>query len=438
MNLADTGFVIIASTLVWFMTPGLAFFYGGLVSKRNVINTMLSVFYITGIAILLWVAVGYELSFNGDLFGVIGQVHHFFLSDLSLGAVTTAKIPTGVYVLFQMMFAIITPALFVGAVVGRMHFKFLTCFIVLWSLLVYYALVHLIWSPHGLLAGLGVLDFAGGTVIHINAGITALTLSAFLGRRTDEHITPYNRPWVLLGTAILWIGWYGFNAGSALGVNQAAMTAALTTSVGAAAALVTWMCLDIWQTGHPTLIGTCTGALCGLVGITPATGYVTSFGAACIGVAATLTSYWFISKIKPRLGIDDTLDAFGCHGVAGIVGSILTGVFASKQVAPDIAHAGLAYGGGWQLLLIQLVGTAIVIVLVGAMVSLITVVLKQFVSIRVSPAAEKMGLDYSEHDEPVDETVAARWARGTYVSQNPDEFKGQLHGFDPQPRRDNR
>ena len=433
MNLADTGFVIIASVLVWFMTPGLAFFYGGLVSKRNVINTMLSVFYITGIAILLWVAVGYELSFNGNLFGVIGQVQHLFLSGVSLGTATAARIPTGVYILFQMMFAIITPALFVGAVVGRMHFKFLTWFIVLWSLLVYYPRVHLIWSPDGLLAGLGVLDFAGGTVIHINAGITALTLSAFLGRRADEHTVPYNRPWVLLGTAILWIGWYGFNAGSALGVNQAAMTAALTTSVGAAAALVTWMILDIWQTGHPTLIGTCTGALCGLVGITPATGYVTSFGAVCIGVASTLASYWFISKIKPRLGIDDTLDAFGCHGVSGIVGSVLTGVFASKTVAPSIAHAGLAYGGGWHLLLIQLAGTIIVIALVAAMVTIITSILTQFVAIRVSPAAEKMGLDYSEHAEPVDEEVAASWEQHTPVSSFPDEFKGQLHGFDPRP-----
>ncbi len=216
MDAAGTAFVLLASVLVWFMTPGLAFFYGGMVSKANVVNTMLSVFYITGIAILLWVFCGYELSFGGDLGGVIGRIRGVFLNGVNLGHILENGLPTGVYVLFQMMFAIITPALFVGAVVGRMHFKFLTWFIVCWSLLVYYPLVHMVWGPDGLLGRLGVLDFAGGTVIHINAGVTALVLSAFLGRRRVVRSTPYNRPWVLLGTAILWIGWYGFNAGSAL------------------------------------------------------------------------------------------------------------------------------------------------------------------------------------------------------------------------------
>lgn len=433
MDAAGTAFVLLASVLVWFMTPGLAFFYGGMVSKANVVNTMLSVFYITGIAILLWVFCGYELSFGGDLGGVIGRIRGVFLNGVNLGHILENGLPTGVYVLFQMMFAIITPALFVGAVVGRMHFKFLTWFIVCWSLLVYYPLVHMVWGLDGLLGRLGVLDFAGGTVIHINAGVTALVLSAFLGRRRVVRSMPYNRPWVLLGTAILWIGWYGFNAGSALGVNHAAITAALTTSVAAASALVGWMVLDVYRTGKPTLIGVCTGALCGLVGITPAAGYVTCAGAAAIGMLATLTSYCFVQFVKPRLGVDDTLDAFGCHGVSGIVGSILTGVFASKDVAPTIARGGLLYGGGLHLLVIQILGTLLTVVLVAGVVAIITVLLRRMVPMRVGRREEQIGLDIGEHGETADYTVEPG-GDPSEVLDYPDEFTGQLGGFKHLPR----
>ena len=426
MSIANTAFVILASVLVWFMTPGLAFFYGGLVSRRNVVNTMLSVFYITGIAILLWALVGYELAFGPDIGGLIGKVQGLFMNGVNLTNLRPDHLSVGTFALFQMMFAIITPALFIGAVVGRMRFSFLTWFIVLWSVLIYYPLVHLIWSPHGLMAGWGVLDFAGGTVIHINAGITALVLSYFLGARRSKQTAPNNRPWVLLGTAILWIGWYGFNAGSALAANAIAVNAALTTSLAAASALVTWMCLDVYKHGKPTLIGVCTGALCGLVGVTPACGYVTLFGSFMIGICATATSYFFIEYLKPRLKIDDALDAFGCHGVSGIVGSILTGVFATKAANPAIAENGLAYGGGWHLFGIQIAGTLVTILLVGIMAIVITLVLKHFIPMRVTQHDEALGLDIAEHGE-----VAESSDVDSDVLRYPDEFLGQMRGFDP-------
>ncbi|MFD1455466.1 ammonium transporter [Levilactobacillus lanxiensis] len=431
MNLANTAFVLIASILVLFMTPGLAFFYGGLVSEKNVVNTMLSVFIMTGVAILLWVFVGYSLSFSGNVLGVVGNLHHAFMAGVNLASLTASHIPVGVYSLFQMMFAIITPALFVGAVVGRIRFKFLLLFLLAWSVCIYYPMVHLVWSPAGWLAKLGVLDFAGGTVVHINAGVTALVLSAWLGPRLakDHPGQHYNLPWVLLGTAILWIGWYGFNAGSALAVNDVAVQAAITSTVATATAMVVWMFLDIWTSGKPTLVGVCTGTLCGLVAITPAAGYVTVMGAVAIGTLATLASYGFIALLKPKLGVDDALDAFGCHGVSGIVGSILTGVFASKAVNPAVTQNGLIYGGGWHLLGIQLLATGLTIVLVAAMGSGLILLLRRLTPMRVDAAEEAMGLDQGEHGEQVDYTVGLSEKLTDY---RPDqelyapEFKGQL------------
>jgi len=431
MNLANTAFVLIASILVLFMTPGLAFFYGGLVSEKNVVNTMLSVFIMTGVAILLWVFVGYSLSFSGNVLGVVGNLHHAFMTGVNLASLTASHIPVGVYSLFQMMFAIITPALFVGAVVGRIRFKFLLLFLLAWSVCIYYPMVHLVWSPAGWLAELGVLDFAGGTVVHINAGVTALVLSAWLGPRLakDHPGQHYNLPWVLLGTAILWIGWYGFNAGSALAVNGVAVQAAITSTVATATAMVVWMFLDIWTSGKPTLVGVCTGTLCGLVAITPAAGYVTVMGSVAIGTLATLASYGFIAILKPKLGVDDALDAFGCHGVSGIVGSILTGIFASKAVNPAVTQNGLIYGGGWQLLGIQLLATGLTIVLVAAMGSGLILLLRRLTPMRVDAAEEAMGLDQGEHGEQVDYTVGLSEKLTDY---RPDqelyapEFKGQL------------
>ncbi|WP_220728781.1 ammonium transporter [Apilactobacillus xinyiensis] len=432
MDVASTVFMFLASILVLFMTPGLAFFYGGLVSRKNVVNTMLSVFFITGIAILLWILVGYSLSFEGDYYGIIGNLHHVFMNGINLNALTTYKIPTSIYSIFEMFFAIISPALFVGAVVGRIKFKFLAFFIILWSLFIYYPMVHMVWSSNGFLAKLGTLDFAGGTVIHINAGITAFVLSAFLGRRIKRNSTVkhhYNLPWILLGTTILWIGWYGFNAGSAFGLNNVAMQATITTTVSAAASMVAWMILDIIFVKKPQLIGACTGTLCGLVGITPAAGYVTVFGAFVIGICATCLSYLFVNYLKAKIGIDDALDAFGCHGVSGILGSIMTGLFATKDVNASIANNGLFYGGGIKLLGIQLFATLITILFVAILTSIIILFLKMFMPMRVDHKSEVLGLDRTEHGEDADYTVEIsdnldERKRDMYIHS--DEFKGQF------------
>lgn len=399
MSTANTLFVMIASILVFLMTPGLAFFYGGLVSRRNIVNTFMSVFFVCGLSVLLWVAVGWSLSFscNG---AIVGNLHQLMMHGTNLKQLTTGKIPVGIFSIFEMMFALITPALFVGAIVGRVRFKFLTFFIICWSILIYYPLVHLVWGG-GLLSKLGTLDFAGGTVVHINAGVTALVLSAMIGPRlhTKDSDGPADRSWVLLGTTLLWIGWDGFNAGSALAVNSIAMQAFLTTTVAAAAAMVTWQLLEIYTEGHTTLVGTCTGVLCGLVGITPACGYVTLTGALIIGIGSSLISGWFITKIKPRLKVDDTLDAFGCHGVSGIWGSIATGLFATHTVNPAVTHDGLLMGGGFTQFGIQTLATLVTIIATAAMVWAIVKVLGRFMTIRVSAREEGRGLDISEHHE---------------------------------------
>ncbi|AQW21039.1 ammonia permease [Lentilactobacillus curieae] len=432
MSLANTSFVILSSILVLFMTPGLAFFYGGLVSKRNVVNTMLSVFIMTGVAILLWIIVGYSLSFSGDHFGFIGDLNHFFMHGFKADSLTATKIPESIYSLFQMMFAIITPALFVGAVVGRIKFNFLLVFLIVWSILVYYPMVHMVWSTGGILAKLGTLDFAGGTVVHINAGVTAFVLSAFLGKRIhygDIPHTHYNLPWVLLGTAILWIGWYGFNAGSALAVNNVAVAAVVTTTVSTGTAMVTWMILDMIISGKPTLVGVCTGTLCGLVGITPAAGFVTIPGAFAIGILATLASYFFVSQLKDRIGIDDALDAFGCHGISGIVGSIATGLFATKSVNPIVTSNGLFYGGGWKLLGIQITATLFTIVFVIIACSIIIKGLSLVMPMRVNRKEEELGLDKGEHGEEVDYTIEMSQDIDTYrsdLSVYSKEFRGQI------------
>lgn len=337
MDLASTGFVFISSILVLFMTPGLAFFYGGLVSKKNVVNTTMSVFIMTGLAVILWVVIGYSLSFSGNIGGFIGDLTHPFMHGIDLNSLTATKIPVSIYSIFEMMFAVITPALFVGAIVGRIRFKFLLWFVILWSIIIYYPMVHMVWSPNGILEQLGTLDFAGGTVVHINAGVTALVLSIYLGKRLDFGKTTkhYNLSWVLLGTAILWIGWYGFNAGSALGVNNVAMQATMTSTVAAATSMMVWMLLDMHFVGKPQLGGICTGTLCGLVGITPAAGFVTITGAFVIGIVATLVSYYYCNVLKSKIGADDTLDAFGCHGVSGMVGSIMTKKKKKELFNPD-------------------------------------------------------------------------------------------------------
>lgn len=396
MSTANTLFVMIASVLVFFMTPGLAFFYGGMVSRRNTVSTMLSVFYICGLAVILWVILGYSLSFSGNIVGLVGNLKELMLNHVSLDKLTATNIPLGVYSLFQMMFAIITPALFVGAVVGRVRFSFLTFFIICWSILVYYPLVHMVWGG-GILAKLGALDFAGGTVVHINAGITALALSLWVGPRHSKNNQPANPSWVLLGTAILWIGWYGFNAGSALAINDVAVQAMITTTISTAAAMVAWQLLEALQTKHTTLVGTCTGALCGLVAITPAAGYVSINAAFWIGMGGSICSFYFITEIKPLLRrIDDPLDAFGCHGVSGIWGSIATGLFASHAINHQVTYDGLFVNGSWHLFGIQLLATTITILMAFIASTIIIKVLGRLMTIRVSEETEAQGLDRSE------------------------------------------
>ncbi|GLB47374.1 ammonium transporter [Philodulcilactobacillus myokoensis] len=407
MNSANTLFLILSSVLVLFMTPGLAFFYGGLVSKKNVVNTLMSVFIITGLAIILWVAFGYSMSFTGNFKGIVGNLHNFFMNGVHLDALTATGVPNGVFSLFEMMFAVITPALFVGAVVGRMNFKFLLVFTTLWSIFIYYPMVHMVWSPLGFLAKLGVLDFAGGTVVHINAGVTALILAVFLGHRLNysQKIRQYSLPWVLLGTTILWIGWYGFNVGSAFAVNGVAVQAALTTTLSTASAMMTWMFLDMFVQGKPKLAGIANGTLCGLVGITPAAGFVTIAGSFWIGIIATLASYTFINYIKPRIKLDDTLDAFGCHGVSGITGSILTGCFATKLVNPAVINNGLFYSGGFHQLLVQVAATAFTIIFVAIIDIILIKIVNIVIPMRVTNNEEKAGLDQSEHGEKADHQV---------------------------------
>lgn len=434
MNFSNTLFVLFASILVFSMTPGLAFFYGGLVSAKNVVNTMISIFSICGIGILLFFGCGYSLCFSGNHLGIIGNLTHPFLAGLDLmRPFGVTHIPLAVYVIFQLMFALITPALFVGATVGRMKFNYFITFVFVWTILIYYPLVHIVWSPHGLLAKQGLLDFAGGTVVHINAGITALVLSIVLGKRTqpsktDDH---YNIPWILLGTTFLWMGWYGFNAGSALGLNKIALQAFITTTIATAASMVSWMFLEALAKKQPNMVGMCTGALCGLVGITPAAGYVSEIGAIAIGICCSVVSFLYITYIKPHLKYDDPLDAFGCHGVSGIVGSILVGFLANTSVNHQIHENGLFYGGDWHLLGIQLEGTFFTIIFVAIMAWICAKGIALFIPMRVSRQAEYLGLDQSEHQESVDYTIRDL----QHIERYRGEFKGQLsrlyhHGND--------
>ncbi|UQS87172.1 ammonium transporter [Nicoliella spurrieriana] len=406
MSLGSTVFVLISAILVLLMTPGLAFFYGGLVSKKNVVNTMFLVFIMTGMVALMWVIFGYGFSFVGNG-AFIGDFKHFFLSGIDLNSLQPSKIPTGVYMLFQMMFAIITPGLFIGAIVGRTKLKFILLFIFVWSIVVYYPMVHMVWSSTGFLAKMGTLDFAGGTVIHINAGVTAFVLAKLIGKRLNygKPFQAYSVPLVLIGTTLLWIGWYGFNAGSALAMNDVAMQAAVTTTVATGASMMTWFFLDVIFNKQASLMGVCTGTLCGLVGITPATGFVTVAGSFWIGIIATIASFAFINYVKPRIGLDDTLDAFGCHGISGMVGSIATGLFASKLANPSIADNGLFYGGGFHQVGVQLIATCFTIVFVAIAAYVIAKVIGLITPMRATKEEEIKGMDLVDHGEMADDSV---------------------------------
>ena len=403
LNSGDTGFMMIATAFVFFMTPGLAFFYGGLVRRKNVLNTMISSFFIMGLASLMWVLVGYSLSFSGNCGGVIGNLKSFCMNNVGWEPGAYADgIPALLFAAFQMMFAIITPALITGSVAGRMKFKALFAFIALWLLVVYFPMAHMVWGKGGLLGEvLGSVDFAGGNVVHISSGVSGLVLSLMLGKRRGYEKTAYrthNIPFVLLGASILWFGWFGFNAGSALGANGLAVHAFMTTNTSAACAMLSWMVIDMIRDGKPTVIGACTGAVLGLVAITPGAGFVPLWSAIIIGIVVSPLCYFMMSVVKKHFGYDDALDAFGCHGVGGIWGGIATGIFVQKSINGVARWDGLIFGD-YRLFLAQIISivATIAVAIVGTLIC--ASVVKLFTPLRVSEHDERVGLDESQHGE---------------------------------------
>ena len=402
MNTGDTGFMLICTALVFFMTPGLAFFYGGLVRRKNVCNTMMACVAIMGLSVVLWTLFGYSLAFGGNHGGIIGDFRWIALNGVGWEAGPYADtIPHLVFCAFQMMFAMITPALITGSLVGRMKFKALFLFVTLWSFVVYYPLAHMVWGEGGLLAEIGSVDFAGGDVVHISSGISALVLAIILGRRRGYEQVTYrihNIPFVVLGASLLWFGWFGFNAGSALAADGLAAHAFMTSAISAAAALLSWMFIDVVKEGKPTLVGASTGLVVGLVAITPGAGFVPIWSAFIIGALVSPICYFGVALIKKKLKIDDALDAFGCHGIGGIWGGIATGIFAQKSINSTAKWDGLVFGD-YRLFLAQLEGILITIVIAVVGTLLCVAVVRIFTPLRVSLKEEQLGLDVTQHGE---------------------------------------
>lgn len=402
MNAGDTGFILLCAALVFFMTPGLAFFYGGLVRRKNVGNTMMQCVFIMGVSIVMWVLFGYALAFGGDHGGIIGGAKWFLFQRVGMDPGPYADtIPNLAFAAFQMMFAMITPALITGSVVGRMRFKSLVIFIILWSLIVYYPMAHMVWGEGGFLASIGSVDFAGGNVVHITSGVSGLVLAILLGKRRGYDQGAYhvhNTPFVFLGAAMLWFGWYGFNAGSALAANGLAAHAFMTTSLSAAAALVSWMVIETITSGKPTLVGASTGLVIGLVAITPGAGFVPVWASLIIGLLVSPICFFGVKLVKGKLGIDDALDAFGCHGIGGIWGGIATGLFGLSSINDVAQWNGLVFGDS-RLFVAQIIGivVSIAVAVVGTLIC--AGIVKLFGPLRVSEKEEKVGLDISEHNE---------------------------------------
>lgn len=403
MSAGDTGFMMICAALVFFMTPGLAFFYGGLVRRKNVVNTMMACVAIMGLSVVMWVLFGYSLSFGGNHAGIIGDFRWFGLSGIGMDEAEpyAATIPHLVFVAFQMMFAMITPALITGSLVGRVKFKALFLFIALWSVVVYYPMAHMVWGEGGFLAEIGSVDFAGGNVVHISSGVSALVFALILGRRRGYENTAYrvhNIPFVALGAFILWFGWFGFNAGSALGANGLAAHAFMTTALASASAMLSWMFIDVMKDGKPTLVGASTGLVVGLVAITPGAGFVPIWSAIIIGALVSPICCYTISLLKGKLKIDDALDAFGCHGIGGVWGGIATGIFAKKSINSVAKWDGLIYGD-YHLFVAQIIGIVVTLAVAIAGTLICLGVVRLFTELRVDEKAEKVGLDLSQHGE---------------------------------------
>jgi Amt family ammonium transporter len=421
----DIAFILIAAALVFLMTPGLAFFYGGMVHRKNVLSTMIKSVVAAGVITVLWTVVGFSLAFGDTIGGFIGNPSTFlFFKGVNSGAPhlqggADLTIPLSLFAVFQLMFAIITPGLVVGAVAERIRFTSYILFIVLFAIFVYSPLAHWTWHPQGFLFKMGVLDFAGGTVVHISAGMAALAGALVLKRRKShlEHkeVPPANIPYVLIGTGLLWFGWFGFNAGSALGANSLAVSAFLTTNTAAGAAGLSWMFFDVARGKKPSVLGFCIGAVVGLVAITPGAGFVSIPSSIFIGAIAAVISNLVVSW-KQKTSLDDTLDVFPCHGVGGIVGMLLTGVFATKTVNAAGAD-GLFYGNPG-FFVTQLKGALIVILFSFVVSFIIFKFINLIQPIRVSEEEEEMGLDASQHDEKYSQGTLLVEERAIYIEKN--------------------
>jgi Amt family ammonium transporter len=400
INTGDTAWVLISSALVLMMVPALAFFYGGMVRKKNILSTLNLNFIIIGLISIQWVLFGYSFAFGTDFLGIIGGLDFLGLAGVGAepNADYAATIPHLAFAAFQMMFAIITPALITGAFVERVRFKVFLVFSILWATFVYDPVAHWVWGIGGIFRQLGALDFAGGTVVHITAGFSALAFAIAIGARKgfgSRTFEPHNIPFSVLGAGLLWVGWFGFNGGSALAANGIAVNAFVTTNTAAAAAGIVWMLIS-WRDNKPSVLGIVTGAVVGLVAITPAAGFVTPLAAIVIGGVAAPISYYAI-RFRQRRNLDESLDVWACHGMGGTWGALATGLFASKAVNAAGAD-GLFYGNPTQFV-IQLATIGLVIVFAFGMTMLITKLIARFTPLRVSDNEEEVGLDISEHGE---------------------------------------
>lgn len=408
INSGNTAWMIMATILVLLMTiPGLALFYGGLVRQKNVLSIIMQCLTCVAVVSVMWVVFGYSWVFGtgfkesgGILSFFIGGFDKVFLNGVTTSSLTTpANIPEIVFVLFQCMFAVITPGLIIGAFAERVRFSGFLLFTILWSVLAYDPMAHFVWGG-GWLQQMGALDFAGGTVVHVNAGISALIMALMLGKRKDyrpgKPVPSHNIVFVFIGAALLWVGWFGFNAGSGLAADGLDANAFLVTHIATCVAALTWMSIDWFTSKKPTTVGACTGAVAGLVAITPASGSVGILGACVIGMVTAIVCFCMVAYIKPKMGYDDSLDAFGVHGIGGIVGSILTGVFATKAVT---GGAQGALYGDWHQLGVQLLATGFAIVYSAIVTYILFKIVDKFVGIRVAPRVEEEGLDVYEHGE---------------------------------------
>jgi Amt family ammonium transporter len=401
IDTGDTTWMLVSTALVMLMTPGLALFYGGMVRQKNVLGTIMQSFVALGLVTVQWVLIGYSLAFGPDIHGLIGNLQWFGLQGVGMepNPAYAATIPHQAFMMFQMMFAIITPALISGAFAERFKFSTYLVFVLLWSTLVYAPLAHWVWGVGGWLRSLGALDFAGGLVVHISSGVSALAAAIIIGKRKGhghEHMPPHNLTMTILGATLLWFGWFGFNGGSALASGALATSAFLMTHIAAATATLSWLIVEWKHRGKPTLLGAASGAVAGLVAITPASGFVGPLAALAIGFGAGAVCYFGVN-IKNFFGYDDSLDAVGIHGVGGTFGALATGLFASKAI--NAAGADGAFFGNPSLLLIQLLSVAVAIAYAFCVTWIILKVLDWTMGLRVQQEEEVQGLDLSQHGE---------------------------------------